>query len=90
MGSCYIYKYITKKWISLDLCLLTSSDVHAILPTEQKLESTIWVLIIFQLNIELLYMKILMCEKGKVFEGIATAVNTGYMMMMGRERGQAG
>ena len=34
-------------------------------------------------------MKILVCEKGKVFEGIATAVNTGYMMMTGRERGQA-
>ena len=34
-------------------------------------------------------MKILMCEKGKVFEGIATAVNTGYMMMMGGEREQA-
>ena len=56
---------------------------------KKKLESTIWVLIIFQLNIELLYMKILVCEKGKVFEGIATAVNTGYMMMMGGERGQA-
>ena len=36
MGSCYIYKYITKKWLSLGLCLLTSSDVHAILPTEKK------------------------------------------------------
>ena len=56
---------------------------------KKKLESTIWVSIIFQLNIELLYMKILVCEKGKVFEGIATAVNTGYMMMLGRERGQA-
>ena len=30
-----------------------------------------------------------MCEKGTGFEGISTAVNTGYMMMMGRERGQA-
>ena len=56
---------------------------------KKKLENTILVLIIFQLNIELLYMKILVCEKGKVFEGIATAVNTGYMMMLGRERGQA-
>ena len=36
MGSYYIYKYIAKKWISLDLCLLTSSDVHEILPTEKK------------------------------------------------------
>ena len=34
-------------------------------------------------------MNILVCEKGKVFEGIATAVNTGYMMMTGQERGQA-
>ena len=30
-----------------------------------------------------------MCEKRKGFEGISTAVNTGYMMMMGVERGQA-
>ena len=56
---------------------------------KKKLESTIWVLIIFQLNIELLYMKIFTCVKGKVFEAIATAVNTGYMMMMGGEGGQA-
>ena len=34
-------------------------------------------------------MNIFVCEKGKVFEGIATAVNTGYMMMTGQERGQA-
>ena len=34
-------------------------------------------------------MKIFTCVKGKVFKAIATAVNTGYMMMMGGEGGQS-
>ena len=51
-NSITIINILTKNLISLDLCLLSSSDVYEILPTEKKkVESNIWVLIIFQLNI---------------------------------------
>lgn len=54
---------LPKNRLSLDLCLLSSSDVHEILPTEKKSWSNIWVLIIF--SVELSCIQKYLYEKRK-------------------------